>query len=246
MINKISCLTPQKNIISTKIAKKLATKTIQKVAPEALVPLVALPLISYMSTDKDKLFGKMAEEANQTKKFVTDNVRKTAEQLKDAGIKVDKNNIAKYTDNNGYANQTAKNAIRKAEKSATNKVEKKSGISFGANEEEASRQIQSEKIVGIDSEKTVMSGATADVDTVTEGFEVTDFSVDGIDLDIAQIEQIDVSMVPELETYLEMPIEDVPDGLIDSIADLVSDGADACGDVFESIKDFIENLADGV
>ena len=66
------------------------------------------------------------------------------------------------------------------------------------------------------------------------------------DLDNVNIEDVDVSMTPELENYLETPLEETPDGLIDSIADLLSDGVEWCKGFFSSVKEFLVDLVDGV
>lgn len=75
--------------ISSKSIKDIV-KNALKIKPkeEVALPVVAVPILAYMQTQKDKIKEKLAKEAlKKSDKYFTDNYHDSVEQLKKAGVK---------------------------------------------------------------------------------------------------------------------------------------------------------------
>lgn len=96
--------------VSSKSIKDIV-KNALKIKPkeEVAFPVVAVPILAYMQTHKDKIAEKLAKEAeNKSNKYFTDNYKESVKKLKQAGVK---GNYEKYIDSTTGRLNTSGNSI---------------------------------------------------------------------------------------------------------------------------------------
>ncbi len=203
--------------ISSKSIKDIV-KNALKIKPkeEVALPVVAVPILAYMQTQKDKIKEKLAKEAlKKSDKYFTDNYHDSVEQLKKAGVK---GNYDKYIDSTSGRLNSSGNKI-------TNTPFK------GAPDDLNTHATTLDEDITGNPSKFYNNSDLSDLDSESREM-------------LNEINNTDMSLPPDLQEIIDMPSIDTPDGFLDTIFGELPDGMSVPSDIWSMLKGIAHNILD--
>ena len=203
--------------ISSKSIKDIV-KNALKIKPkeEVALPVVVVPILAYMQTQKDKIKEKLAKEAlKKSDKYFTDNYHDSVEQLKKAGVK---GNYEKYIDSTSGRLNSSGNKI-------TNTPFK------GAPDDLNTHATTLDEDITSNPSKIYNTSDLSDLDS--ESREMLD-----------EINNTDMSLPPDLQDIIDMPSIDTPEGFIDTIFGDLPEGMSVDEDIWSMLKNIADDILD--